>query len=557
LLELSFPQLHEAIAAAVPDREVLVWRDRRLTYADLRDRSRRLANYLLTRGVAVPTDRSRLAGHESGQDHLGIYLYNGNEYVEAMLGAYKARVAPLNVNYRYVEEELLYLFENSRARALVYHAAFAPTLAAVRDRLPHLEILLQVEDGSGQPLLPGADDYETALARSSPDLPAVEPSPDDLYILYTGGTTGMPKGVLWRSADIFIAAMGGRSWSGKTFGSLDEIVEAAKSANPLRALIGPPLMHGAAQWVAFTMMTMGATLLIPNVVDKLDPQDFLSTAEREKANTLSIVGDAFARPLLDELDRHDYDLSNLLVIGSGGAPLSTANKSAFLEKIPHVTILDAIGSSETGAQGSNPSTKQSGVSTGDFKPGPGACVVSADLDRVLSPPTDVGEQGEQGELGELGWFAQSGAVPLGYLGDPEKTARTFPVIDGIRYSVPGDRARYREDGSIEVLGRDSVTINSGGEKIFAEEVEHALKQHPDVYDTVVAGRPSERWGQEVVAIVQLREGATTGDADLLAEAAKHLARYKLPKAFVYRDRIERSPSGKADYRWAKAQVSDA
>jgi acyl-CoA synthetase (AMP-forming)/AMP-acid ligase II len=547
-MQLSFPEIHEALAAAIPDREVLVWRDRRLTYSNLAERSRRLANYLLGRGVKVPTPRSALAGHESGQDHLGIYLYNGNEYIESMLGAFKARVAPLNVNYRYVEEELLYLFENSQARVLVYHAEFAPRLAAIRDRLPNLEILLQVADDSGNSLLPGAVDYEEALATSSADVPPVEPCPDDLYILYTGGTTGMPKGVLWRSGDIFIAAMGGRQLDGTEYASLDEILERARAAAPIRALVGPPLMHGAAQWISFMMMTMGATLLLPRVVDKLDAADFLSTAEREKANSFSIVGDAFARPLLDELDRREYDLSNLFVIGSGGAPLSTANKSAFIAKIPHVTIMDAIGSSETGAQGSNPSNKQTGVSTGDFKPGPGACVVSAELDRLLTSAENSGE---------MGWFAQKGAVPLGYLGDAAKTARTFPVIEGVRYSVPGDRARYRSDGSIEVLGRDSVTINSGGEKIFAEEVEHALKQHPDVYDTVVAGRSSDRWGQEVVAIVQLREGATARDAELLAEAAKHLARYKLPKAFVYRERIQRSPSGKADYRWAKQQVESS
>jgi fatty-acyl-CoA synthase len=241
--------------------------------------------------------------------------------------------------------------------------------------------------------------------------------------------------------------------------------------------------------------------------------------------------------------RRRYDLSSLLVIGSGGAPLSTAHKKELLSHLPKVTILDSIGSSETGAQASNPSRQGAGVSTGTFRPGPGACVVSEDLRRVL-PPGDP----------ELGWFAQRGRVPLGYLDDPEKTERTFPVIDGVRHSVPGDRARHRADGSIEVLGRDSVTINSGGEKIFAEEVEHALRQHAAIYDCVVAGRPSERWGQEVVAIVQLRAGASASAEELLAEAQKHVARYKLPKAIVFRERIQRSPSGKADYRWARDQA---
>jgi acyl-CoA synthetase (AMP-forming)/AMP-acid ligase II len=305
-------------------------------------------------------------------------------------------------------------------------------------------------------------------------------------------------------------------------------------------------MHGAAQWSSFIMMSMGATLVVPNEVKKLDPHDFLSLCEREKITMVSIVGDAFARPLLDQLDRQTYDLSSLFIIGSGGAPLSAANKTSFLEKVPNAMIVDGIGSSETGAQASNASTKATGATTGDFRPGPGACVLSADLSRVLAP-------GEE----EVGWFAQQGRVPLGYFLDPEKTAKTFPVVEGTRFSVPGDRARYRADGTIEVLGRDSVTINSGGEKIFAEEVELALKQHPAVYDVVVAGRPSERWGQEVVAIVQLREGATASDQELLAEAGKHIARYKLPKVFVFRDQIVRSPSGKADYRWARAQAAEA
>ena len=543
-MEASFPEVYEALAATLPEREALVFRDRRLSYAAFAERSRRLANHLLGRGLRVRRERAELAGHESGQEHLALYLYNGNEYLEGMLGAFMARVAPLNVNYRYVEEELLYLFRNSGARAVIYHAEFAPRIAALRRQLPQLEVLLQVPDDSGNALLPGALDYETALAAASSERPAVEPSPDDLYILYTGGTTGMPKGVLWRSADIYMAAMGGRRSDGRELASLAEVMEYATAGGKMRAVIGPPLMHGAAQWGTFITLGMGSAVCFPDEPRRFDPHAFLSTIEREQALTCTIVGDAFARPLLDQLAVRSYDLSSLFVVGSGGAPLSTAHKREILERIPHVTVMDSIGSSETGAQASNPSNKGTGVSTGDFRPLAGAGVVSEDLRRVLAPGED-----------ELGWFAQRGRVPLGYLDDAEKTARTFPVIEGTRWSVPGDRARYRPDGAIEVLGRDSVTINSGGEKIFAEEVEHALKQHPAVYDTVVAGRPSERWGQEVVAIVQLRAGARANAEELLAEAARHLARYKLPKAFVFRDQIQRSPSGKADYRWARAQVA--
>ncbi len=542
-MDFHFGEAFDAIAQAIPRNEALIFRDRRLSFAELGERSRRFANLLLDRGLRVRTERADLDGHESGQDHLALYLYNGNEYIEAMLGAFRARVAPLNVNYRYVEEELLYLFQNSRSRAVLYHAEFAPILGAIRDRLPDLDLLIQVADDSGQALLPGAIDYEEALAASSAEPPPVRPSPDDLYILYTGGTTGMPKGVLWRSGDIYPAAMGGRDLAGQELPSLEAIAAQAAGGPGAKCLIGPPLMHGAAQWGTFMNFGMGNGIVIPGENKKLEPADFLATAERERCLSITIVGDAFARPILDELARRDYDLSGLLVVGSGGAPLSTAHKKEFLERLPQVTILDSIGSSETGAQASNPSNKDSGVSTGDFKPMAGACVVSEDLKRVLAPGDD-----------EMGWFAQQGRTPLGYLGDPDKTARTFPVIDGTRYAVPGDRARYRSDGSIEVLGRDSVTINSGGEKIFAEEVEHALKQHPAVFDVVVAGRPSERWGQEVVAIVALREGASAAPAELQAEAAKHLARYKLPKLFVFRDVIQRSPSGKADYRWARAQA---
>ena len=542
-MDFSLAQVFDAVAEACPERQALVFRDKRLSYGALRERSRRLANHLLSRGLRVRQERTGLASHESGQDHLALYLYNGNEYAEGMLGGFMSRVAPLNVNYRYVDEELVYLLNNAGARAIVYHAEFAPRLARIRAELPQLEVLLQVADDSGHALLPGAVDYEQALAAASPTRPDVAWSPDDLYILYTGGTTGMPKGVLWRSADIYVAAMGGRRFDGSEHASLDTIVEQAKNGGALKILVGPPLMHGAAQWVLFMMLTCGHGVIFPSVVRTLDPDDFLRTAERERATGFSIVGDAFAVPILDQLDKASYDLSSLISVGSGGAPLSVAHKQKFLEHVPKAMVIDAIGSSETGAQASNAGTKAGGVSTGDFRPVAGCTVVSAELDRVLAPPDD-----------QVGWFAQSGRVPLGYLGDAPKTARTFPVIEDKRYSIPGDRARFRADGSIEVLGRDSVTINSGGEKIFAEEVENALKLHPAVYDAVVCGRASSRWGQEVVAIVRLRDGANVGESDLLEECARHLARYKLPKSFLFREEIVRSPSGKADYRWAKAQV---
>jgi 3-oxocholest-4-en-26-oate---CoA ligase len=547
--QFNLARVFDTVAAAVPDREAIIWRDLRLTFGEVADRSRRLASYLASQGLGATRQRGDLAGHESGQDHLGIYLFNGNEYLESMLGAFYARVAPFNVNYRYVEDELLYLLTDSRCRALVYHASFAPTLVAIRDRLPHLDVLIQVADESGNELLPGAVDYEAVIATAEPSdvgrLP--EPSPDDLYILYTGGTTGMPKGVLWRQNDIFLNCMGGRNiltWD--VVGTYEEVAaNAAAVEHQLRFLTLPPLMHGAAQWAAFIGLNGGHTVVLPHNTRSLDPVDVWDTVARERATTITVVGDAIARPLLEELERGDYDTSSLIAVGNGGAALTPTIKERFLAKMPNIIVSDGVGSSETGAQGSHLSMSGA-VSTGRFRTGPGAAVVSEDLNRVLALDDS-----------EIGWLAQTGWVPLGYHGDPDKTARTFPVIDGTRYSVPGDRARYLTDGEIELLGRDSVTINSGGEKIFAEEVERAIAGHPSVHDVVVVGRPSERWGQEVVALVQLSGGKSATAEDIVSHAGTTIARYKLPKDVLFLDHIQRSPAGKADYRWARAQVVPA
>jgi fatty-acyl-CoA synthase len=548
-VEFNIAQVHAAIADAIPDREAIVWRDRRVTYGQFNERTNRLANVLIAAGLGAHSDRANLAGHESHNDHLAIYLHNGNESLEAMLGAFKARCAPFNVNYRYVAEELRYLLNDAKAKALVFHSAFADRVAEVRDALPDLVVLLQVDDGSGAPLLEGAQWYEEALAAASPDAPQLDYSPDDLYILYTGGTTGMPKGVLWRSADIFVASLGGRGPAGE-WESIDAIVEVAKNGGG-KVLPAAPFMHGAGHWVALSAFTGGNTVVIQDDVVGLDPHDIWDTIAREKASMLLIVGDAFGRPLADQLEKvgpEGYDLSSLFVIISGGAPLNSTIKDRLLAALPGKMIVDAVGSSETGTQMSHVSAG-AGSTTGTFTPGPGAAIVNPEMTEVL-------EAGHE----EVGWLAQQGRVPLGYLGDAEKTAKTFPVIGGVRYSVPGDRARLTADNIIELYGRDSVTINSGGEKIFAEEVEQALAHHPDVYDVTVAGRPSEKWGAEVVAIVQLREGVAADDVttkSLLAEAEKHIARYKLPKAFKFVPNVQRSPSGKADYRWAKAQAEDA
>jgi 3-oxocholest-4-en-26-oate---CoA ligase len=539
--QFNLSQAFDTLAATLAERECIVWRDRRLTYRDLAERSRRLASYLHGRGLTVHRERPGLEGWESGQDHVALALYNGNEYLEGMLGSYRARLAPFNVNYRYVGEELRYLLDDARPRAMILHSSLAPTLAEV---LPTLDtppdVLLQVEDESGHPLLPGASWYEDALAASSADGPPVDPSPDDLYILYTGGTTGMPKGVLWRQHDIFMAAMGGRkvgTWEVVT--SYEGLIERLGDSFPLKILILPPLMHGAAQWAAFMLMAQGATLVFPHETHHVVPDDVWRTIEREKVNTMTIVGDAVLRPLLVQLDKANYDLSSFFAVGNGGAPLTPAVRAMTHDRLPNVAISDSAGSSETGAQ----MYAVEGVDgpAGTFVPGPGTVVVDEAMEHVLAP-------GHEGN----GWLAQTGNVPLGYLGDAAKTARTFPVIDGVRYSIPGDRARLRADGQVELLGRDSVTVNSGGEKIFVEEVERAIAGHPAVADVVVTGRPSERWGSEVVAVVQLVEGApaSADSASIVEHASAHIARYKLPKEVVFVERVQRSPSGKADYRWA-------
>jgi len=532
----------DAVAAAIGDRELIVQGDRRYTYAETVERSNRLAAYLHSRGLGCHTERSALEGHEVGQDLVGLYAYNGNEFVEALLGALAARVAPFNVNFRYVKSELQYLLADSGATALIYHAAFAPRVAEVLRDLPQLRVLIQIADDSGNALLDGAVDYESAI-QSAPAPTLVEHSPDDLYVLYTGGTTGMPKGVLWRQHDIFMTSFGGRNlMTGECVSSTDDIT-ARVAANPgTKLMILPPLIHGAAQWSVMTAITTGQTLVFPTVVDHLDADEVVRTIEREQVVAVTVVGDAMARPLLTAIEKGIADVSPLAVVANGGALLTPYVKERLVEALPNAMIVDGVGSSETGAQMSHLSTTGA-VSTGTFNAGPDTFVAAEDLGSLLPPGHDG-----------MGWLAQRGYVPLGYKGDAAKTAATFPVIDGVRYAVPGDRARHRADGRIELLGRDSVTINSGGEKIFVEEVETAIASHPAVTDVVVTGRPSERWGQEAVAVVALAEGARADAGELTEHAAKTLARYKLPKAVIFRAVIERSPSGKADYRWAREQA---
>ncbi|HEV3449714.1 MAG TPA: acyl-CoA synthetase [Acidimicrobiia bacterium] len=524
-MEFNLADLWERVVDTVPDREALVCGARRLTYREADERMNRLAHALAARGVGPG-------------DHVALYLYNGTEYLEAMLAAYKLRAVPINVNYRYVEEELRYLLADSEARAVVFHRSFAPKLAAVRSDVPMLRTFLAVDDGSDADLAGlDADDYERALADASSTRDFAPRSADDLYILYTGGTTGMPKGVMWRHEDIFFGAFGGGGLS-EPIRAPEDIAERAR-AEGLRCLPASPLMHGTAHWMAFmTLYTGGTVVLSPD--RSLDAARIWGLVAAEHVNFLVIVGDAMARPLVEALDSlsDDVDLSGLSILLSGGAILSPPVKRALAERLPHTLLLDGFGSSESGGQGQ--------LAVGDD--GSFSAQPRFRLDDETTVLTDDFRPAPVGVVGRL---ARRGRVPLGYWHDPVKSRATFPVVDGVRWSVPGDDARVEEDGTITILGRGSVSINTGGEKVYPEEVEGALKAHPAVFDAVVVGLPDDRWGERVVAVVEPRDGQRPTLDDVAAQARRHLAGYKLPRQLVLVDHVERSPSGKPDYRWAK------
>jgi acyl-CoA synthetase (AMP-forming)/AMP-acid ligase II len=530
-VEFNLADLLERVADTVPDHLALVCGSRRLTYAELDARANRLAHVLTAHGVG--------AG-----DHVALYLYNSTEYLEGMLAAFKIRAVPINVNYRYVEDELSYLLDDADAVAIVFHREFAPKLATIRPSLPQLRAFIVVDDGT-TPSDTGlaADEYESALAAASPERDFAPRSSDDLYLLYTGGTTGMPKGVMWRHVDLFFGAMGGAGGGGAPIRTPEEIAERCREART-RCVPICPFMHGTAHWMAFSALFAGGSVIIPTE-HRLDPVALWQLVEREQANYIVIVGDAFARPLLDALDSaagRALDVSCLQVVLSGGAILSPSLKRAFVERLPALLVVDGYGASETGGQG------QSVVVAGGDVPTAPRFRVHDDT-QVLGP--DLRPVG----TGVVGRLARRGNIPLGYYRDVEKTAETFPVVDGVRWAVPGDHAVVEADGSITLLGRGSVSINTGGEKVYPEEVESVLKAHADVFDAVVVGVPDDRWGERVIAIVQPRAGTAPSLDALQHHSRAHLAGYKVPREMVLVDAIERSPSGKPDYRWARAAAT--
>ncbi|MFE1383330.1 acyl-CoA synthetase [Streptomyces sp. NPDC058740] len=556
-MEYNLADLFESVVDVVPDREALVYVDhpgtgaeRRLTYAELDAAANRIAHHLIDAGLRPG-------------EHLGLHLYNGIEYLQTVLACLKARIVPVNVNYRYVEEELVYLYRDADLAALVFDAEFTGRVAAALPQTEKLRHLVRVgtppaarpsttpqgaasQDGAPFEDAPALDcvDFATAEAAGSPERGFAPRSPDDLFIIYTGGTTGMPKGVMWRQEDLFFAGLFGGDPSGEPVKRPEELAErVAAGGAGITFFPTPPLMHGTSTLTSFIAFNYGQRVVIHR---KYVPEEVLRTIEKEKVSSVSLVGDAMLRPLVDALTGplKGTDLSALFSLSSSGAIMSDTVRAQFQALAPHVLLLNNFGSSESGSNGR---------ATEDSGPAKGFRLHVNERTQVVDPATH-----EPVAVGEIGRLAQRGHVPLGYYNDPAKTAETFFRKGDERWVLLGDMATVDEEGIVTVLGRGSQCINTGGEKVYPEEVEQALKSHPDVYDALVAGVPDARWGNHVAAVVQLRDGA--GPLDLAAVQAHcrtRLAGYKVPRQLVLADRIQRSPSGKADYRWARSVAVEA
>ena len=526
----------DAIADVVPDRLMTVCGDRRSTFAESAGRTNRLANYFSDKGFGVYAARETIERWECGQDRVALIMYN-DLYPDMVIGCLKARVVPVNVNHHYSAHEIRDLLDYVRPRGIIYHRSLGARFAEV---LPPIgtELLVSIDDGSAAPELPGAVSLDDALTAGGSDF-HLAGSPDDLIMMCTGGTTGRPKGVLWRQSDMYVSSMVGADHD-----SVSEIHDKVRGGGPPWFAVSP-LMHAAGMWTAFAALCAGLPVVLYDDRNKLDARSVWATAEREKVGMLTMVGDAYAGPLVAELRAHPYDLSSLNAIGTGGAATNAKYKRALMECLPQVTIIEGYGSSESGNMAFGHS--RGGHASETFEPRVGATVVSADRSRFLRP-------GDH----EIGWAARTGRIPLGYFGDAEATQRTFPEIEGQRVVIPGDRASVEKDGTIRLFGRDSLVVNTGGEKVFVEEVEEVLRAHPNVADALVVGRPSERWGEEVVAIVAPHPGArlTADGRALYTFCTSQLAQFKAPKAFIFVEQIQRLGNGKPNYRWAREQAEE-
>jgi acyl-CoA synthetase (AMP-forming)/AMP-acid ligase II len=523
----------DAVAEAVPDRVMTVCGARRSTFAESADRTRRLANYLAVKGFGAHAERDALSNWECGQDRVALIMHN-DLYSDMVIACLKARVVPVNVNHYYTPREVADLLAYVKPRGIVYHRGLGAKFA---DVLPceGAELLISVDDGSDFPELPGAVALEDALAQGNSDH-INKPLPDDVLMICTGGTTGRPKGVMWRQADIYVASM-----NGDDHAVVDEIHQRVRNAGPPWFAVSP-LMHAAGMWTAFAAFLAGQTAVLYDTRQKFDPAAALEIAQREKVGMMTMVGDAYAAPFVDELGRHSYDLSTLFAIGTGGAATNVKYQRALLDYLPHITLINGYGSSETGNMGFGHS--QRGTRADTFVLRTGGLVLSEDYSRFLEPGDPA-----------IGWVARVGRIPLGYFDDRAATAKTFPVVDGQRVVISGDRASVDADGTLRLFGRDSLVINTGGEKVFVEEVEEVLRAHPCVADALVVGRESERWGQEVVALIEVRDGAEADDDALRTHCTAELAGFKVPKAFIVVDKVRRLGNGKADYRWAKREAT--
>jgi 3-oxocholest-4-en-26-oate---CoA ligase len=529
-MTFNLADLFEAAVDAYPDREYLVAEGKRRTYAEMEARANRLAHFLASRGVGPG-------------DHVGIYALNSVEWVETAWAVFKLRAVWININYRYVKDELRYLLTNADLVALVHQAAFGPRVSELAQDLPDLGTVVTIDDGSGEPPPPGAVAYDDAMAAGGPDRDFEPRSGDDHYVLYTGGTTGLPKGVVWRQEDVFYALGGGVDPLTNTrVQRPEEMVEKGRGGQVTLLPIAP-LMHGATQWAVMGQSFAGNRIIL---VPKFDPREVWRLAEQEKVNSIMITGDAMGKPLVETLDEPDadYDLSSLMALTSSAALFSAPVKDAFFEHLPNILITDAVGSSETGNNG----MAVVGKGGTAMKSGPTVSVLGETV--VLDEHLQRVEPGS----GVIGKIARTGDIPVGYYNDPKKTAEVFITIEGRRHVMPGDFATVESDGTITLLGRGSVSINSGGEKIFPEEVESAVRSHPDVFDAIVVGAPDERWGQQVAAIIQPRQDRRPSLRDIQDHCRDAIAGYKVPRRLHVVESILRSPSGKPDYRWAAEVV---
>ncbi|MEZ0350007.1 acyl-CoA synthetase [Mycobacterium sp. pR1184] len=527
---LNIADLAEHAIDAVPDRVALICGDEKLTYAQLEEKANRLAHYLIDQGVKK-------------DDKVGLYCRNRIEIVIAMLGIVKAGAILVNVNYRYVEGELRYLFDNSDMVALVHERQYSDRVANVLPDTPNVKTILVVEDGSDNDYQRyGGVEFYSAIEQGSPERDFGERSEDDIYLLYTGGTTGFPKGVMWRHEDVYRVLLGGTDFATGEFVEDEYDLAKAAAANP--PMINypiPPMIHGATQSATWRSIFSGQTTVL---APEFNADEVWRNIHEHKVNMLFFTGDAMARPLLDALDtEHDYDLSSLFMLGSTAALFSPSIKERLLELLPNRVITDSIGSSETGFGGTSIVVKDA--------PHAGGPRVTIDHRTVV-----LDEEGNEVQPGSgvRGFIAKKGNIPVGYYKDEKKTAETFKTINGVRYAIPGDWALVEEDGTVTMLGRGSVSINSGGEKIYPEEVEAALKGHPDVFDALVVGVPDPRYGQHVAAVVQPRPGTRPSLAELDRFVRSEIAGYKVPRSLWLVDEVKRSPAGKPDYRWAKEQT---